>query len=362
MAFLNMHTHDQQLATPIYNHFIDHYMPKANGTFVKVYLYGYRHCYHGIYDLTTKQIATTLDILESDVLQAWKYWEEKGLVTLHQNTETGTFDVQYLLAAPSASHTQQPSPPIVSPAPKRLVLETRPQYSTEEIHIYTNTSEDVQMLFQSAQKHLGKLLTFNDLSTLFSFYDWLRLPVDVIELLLKHCADNNHRNMRYIEKVAVEWSEKGIDTAQKAKQHIYRHNTEYREIMKAMGQSRRDPVSTEEDYMNKWLHVYKMSLDLIKHACRKTVLQTSQGSFPYADQILTSWYENHVSTMEDVQKSEDAFTQKKHLESQKRLASGQNQPSTPPRTNRFVNFEQREWDFDELKRLEREYIKKDLER
>ena len=36
-------------------------------------------------------------------------------------------------------------------------------------------------------------------------------------------------------------------------------------------------------------------------------------------------------------------------------------PTVPVKKNRFVNYEQREWDFEKLRKLEREYIKKQLE-
>lgn len=36
-------------------------------------------------------------------------------------------------------------------------------------------------------------------------------------------------------------------------------------------------------------------------------------------------------------------------------------PTVPVKKNRFVNYEQREWDFEELRKLERAYIKKQLE-
>ena len=46
MATINIENNIDFSATPITNEFIDKYMPKANGNFVKVYIFLYRYCYH----------------------------------------------------------------------------------------------------------------------------------------------------------------------------------------------------------------------------------------------------------------------------------------------------------------------------
>ena len=55
--------------------FIDKYMTKANGEFVKVYLY---LLYHAKEDVTSADIANALNILESDAERAVAYWLSEG--------------------------------------------------------------------------------------------------------------------------------------------------------------------------------------------------------------------------------------------------------------------------------------------
>lgn len=345
MAFIG--SNDKKEMTPISNLFIDKYMPKANATFVKVYLYGYRNCYHDIYDLTSKQIAGILDILESDVVLAWKYWEKEGLMKLQFNDKTNNYDVEYL---PIEQLTQdQVQKPV-----KYNPFSTKPQYSPQELSIYKDSSDEIRDLFSYAQKTLNKLLTYTDMNVIFSFYDWLRLPIDIIKLLLTYYSD---KSMKYIEKVAVDWAEKGIDTIDKAEEQMKLYG-EYRFIMKAFGISSRNSIGSEEEYMRKWIKTYTMPANIIEEACKKTVLQTGKASFSYADQILTNWYKNNVKTIEDISRLELAFSQKKKLEAENRLSKN---PATAKKQNKFVNFEQRQWDFEELERLERQYIDQHLE-
>ena len=67
-------------SVPLPMEFINKYIISANATYVKVYLYGLAKCYEGNEDVSNAQIAEALDILETDVSKAWRYWKKVGLV------------------------------------------------------------------------------------------------------------------------------------------------------------------------------------------------------------------------------------------------------------------------------------------
>lgn len=71
-----------------------------------------------------------------------------------------------------------------------------------------------------------------------------------------------------------------------------------------------------------------------------------QPSFEYTDSILSSWRKNNISTLEDVQRSDEAF-QKKKSASATRQASTENGASK----NKFNNFTQRSYNYDELEKM-----------
>ena len=66
---------------PIELNFINKYLPQANPTHVMVYIYALGLCYSNKQS-DNASIAEALDILESDVIKAWKYWVKTGLVSL----------------------------------------------------------------------------------------------------------------------------------------------------------------------------------------------------------------------------------------------------------------------------------------
>ena len=54
------------------------------------------------------------------------------------------------------------------------------------------------------------------MNTIIGFHEWLKLPLEVIELLFTYCTESNHYDLRYIEKVAIGWSNEGITTLDKS--------------------------------------------------------------------------------------------------------------------------------------------------
>ena len=73
----SIHLHNNQTAaTAIPNRFFDDYMPKANGEFVKVYLYLLRCISDTNIVLSINGIADKLNHTETDVIRALRYWEQ----------------------------------------------------------------------------------------------------------------------------------------------------------------------------------------------------------------------------------------------------------------------------------------------
>ena len=80
MKKLTLTNHVQRETTVLENEFIDHYMTKANGEYVKVYLLLLRHLNAPSGTLTISRIADLLDHTEKDVIRALNYWKKQGLL------------------------------------------------------------------------------------------------------------------------------------------------------------------------------------------------------------------------------------------------------------------------------------------
>ena len=59
--------------------FLEHFLPIVNGDYLKIYLYGLEACLEKR-SLQDSEIASALGVLPADVGNAWRFWEEKGVV------------------------------------------------------------------------------------------------------------------------------------------------------------------------------------------------------------------------------------------------------------------------------------------
>ena len=66
--------------TPVENLFLLEYMPYAPGDYVRVYLYGLMQCHHPDPSVTLEGMARALSLKVDEVMDAFRYWEQKGLV------------------------------------------------------------------------------------------------------------------------------------------------------------------------------------------------------------------------------------------------------------------------------------------
>ena len=149
--------------------------------------------------------------------------------------------------------------------------------------------------------------------------------------------------MRYIETVAISWYEQGIDTIEKAKEAMVIYNKNYYAVMKAFGISNRNPGPAEATFIKKWLEEYCFDLAIILEACNRTLAAISQPSFPYADSILARWKKSQVHTLDDVKALDNQF-----ISSKKNSPRPVKEQQTSSAPNRFHNFEQREYNYQDL--------------
>lgn len=348
--------------TVLSNLFIDNYMPKANGEFVKVYIYLLRTL-SSCEDFGLEQMADRLLCTERDITRALKYWEEKELLSLECNSQgelTGILmkmpssgsscvplqepSVSFGASTPAAAIS--PSAPEASPVQETAPAVKTASLTADRVKELKQNEEIVQLLY-IAEQYLGKTLTPGEMKKILFFYDELKLSPDLIEYLIEYSVSRGHKSIRYIETVAMAWAQEGITSVAMAKEANSRYAREYYTILKSMGISNRNPIDTEISFMNTWLHDYGFTIDIIQEACSRTVLQTGQPSFQYADKILAGWKNKSVKNIEDIRRLDAQHKQRKLEKSRQQSSAKQQKPSN---NNRFNNFHQREYDFDEYEK------------
>lgn len=315
----------QTNATLIANDFIDNYMVKANGEFVKVYLFLLRHKDNPDLTITLPVIADCLNLTENDILRALRYWESEGLLSLgHLNT------------ASSPSKGNSVSAPVQSgTASRQLPKKGIPADSVK-------AQKDLKSLLFIAEQYLGKTLSKTDVDAITYFYESLGMSADLIEYLIESCVENGHKSIHYIQKVAISWSDAGIQTKEQAKQHSTTYNKNCYTVLNAFGIKNRGPAASELAFIRKWTEELGFSLEIIQEACNRTISVTHQPSFEYADSILENWKKNQVHYLRDISALDAAFQKEKNS----RKPAVSKQQNTPQKN--LNNFERRTYDMDSL--------------
>ncbi|MGE5632927.1 MAG: DnaD domain protein, partial [Caulobacteraceae bacterium] len=169
--------------TYIENLFISHYMPFAPGSYVKIYLLGLKYSQSYVNNmLSNETIAKTLGVTVEEVINAWKYWEEQGILKLHPysaQAQEGDFSIEYLSIKELMLNIKEKK-------------ESSGKYSPERI-INARSNQPVRELFDYFRKVFARELSPNEL---FIFLDWMddyNMPPDVIRLIVDDCVSRDKR-------------------------------------------------------------------------------------------------------------------------------------------------------------------------
>lgn len=389
--------------------FVDSYMPQANGEFVKVYLYLLRLTHQTQIQPSLSSLADFFSCTEKDIRRALRYWEKAGLLALsYQGKDLCGIQLQLPTSTAGAlpseedispdnkeSSRKMPLSGAVSAAPEASTglsgvtitssedlaiasgtmsrgsetmtissetmntgseASTPPQLSGSRVKELQKENQEIRQLLFLAESYLGRPLSSTDMGRILYFYDVLHFSMELLEYLIEYCVSKGSTSLHYIEKVGLAWHKDGIDTVDAAKARTNTWNKHYFSILRAFGIRNRNPIPAETEYMERWLNQYGFPLEIISEACTRTIAQTGQPSFPYAEGILSKWKEEKVTALSDIE-ALDA----RHKKDKKKEASAPSQARTPAAKtsapNRFNNFNQRNYDY---KQLERDLFQKQM--
>lgn len=310
--------------TPVSNIFLERYMPKARGEFVKVYLIMLKYNLTGEPGVNSTVLATSLNLLESDIINALNYWNEEGVIKLVPIDKMGNFNIKF------------------------VDLSNEGNANVEKFNLVeelTNTSNGDML--KDIGRLLGRTLSPTEVETYIGWKKEFNFSYELILLLIEFCASKGKTNFRYIEKVAIAWNEMNIKTIDDAQNYIRKTEDKwgtYREILKFLGIRNADIMKPQEDMLEKWTSTYNYSLDIIKKACDICFQRLNRADFKYIDGILSSWNKDNLRTMKDIENKEASFKSS----SSKKVYN--NSKSNNKQKLRFDNFKGRDYDYDDLEK------------
>lgn len=394
MTAINISSDIATSFTTVSDIFIDQYMPKANGEFVKVYLYLLRATGSGAGIATISEIADHFSNTEADIIRALNYWASEGILQLQSGADgqimginlcslsvsgmqAAQSNIQSAVADNAAQNNLQNS--VVNNAAQNIstanirmqdsVVEklksqttdkassSQKEYTLDEIKEFRK-NPDISELFFIIETYLKHTLSSTDTNMVLYWLDELHFSTDLVEYLVEYCITKGHSSLRYMNKVALGWADAGIKTVDQAKDDAAAHSQIYYSVMKALGITGRNLVDSEVSLINKWVGEYGFDIELVKAACSKTISAIQKPSFEYTDSILANWRKKDVHTLKDVEVLDANFAK-----ANKASATGSSQGtnaangSSKPKSNnsssknKFNNFNQRNNDYDKLEKL-----------
>ena len=202
------------------------------------------------------------------------------------------------------AETPLPDPPVQEEPP--------PDYATADITAaLADAASPFPALCDEVERRLGKRLSPNDLKTLYTLYDHLALPAEVILMAVGWCVEETQRKygpgrrpfLSQIRKEGFAWARRGIDTIQRAEEHVARL-TQLRsregEVLRLLDIPPRPLVERERTYIAAW---DSMGFDdgALRLAYEKTVLKKQSMDWSYMNGILRRWHEKGLHTAAAVQ-------------------------------------------------------------
>ena len=363
MTAINISSDIATSFTTVSDIFIDQYMPKANGEFVKVYLYLLRATGSGAGIATISEIADHFSNTEADIIRALNYWASEGILQVQTGADgqiiginlcslsvsgmqAAQSNIQSAVADNAAQNNLQNS--VVNNAAQNnlqnsvvnnatqnnlqngVVNNAAQNISTADIRMQDSVVEklksqttdktassqkeytldeikefrknpDISELFFIIETYLKHTLSSSDTNMVLYWLDELHFSTDLVEYLVEYCITKGHSSLRYMNKVALGWADAGIKTVDQAKDDAAAHSQIYYSVMKALGITGRNLVDSEVSLINKWVGEYGFDIELVKAACSKTISAIQKPSFEYTDSILANWRKKDVHTLKDVE-------------------------------------------------------------
>lgn len=407
MTAINISSDIATSFTTVSDIFIDQYMPKANGEFVKVYLYLLRATGSGAGIATISEIADHFSNTEADIVRALNYWASEGILQVQTGADGQITGINLCSLAVSGiqaaqnniqsdvadnatqnnmqngvinnavqnnmqSNVDNNTAQNISGADSQMqdsVMEklkhqatdkpapSQKEYTLDEIKEFRK-NPDISELFFIIETYLKHTLSSTDTNMVLYWLDELHFSTDLVEYLVEYCITKGHSSLRYMNKVALGWADAGIKTVDQARDDAAAHSQIYYSVMKALGITGRNLVDSEVSLINKWVGEYGFDIELVKAACSKTISAIQKPSFEYTDSILTNWRKKDVHTLKDVEVLDANFAK-----ANKATGSGSSQGAnaangfSKPKSNnsnsknKFNNFNQRNNDYDKLEKL-----------
>ncbi len=255
--------------TTVDNRFIINYLPDAPDVRSAVYLLGLTLCTSDGTDNSCATIAAKLNLSEREVLEAFLYWDELGLVHI---TSDDPPQIIYLSLKESASALKKINP-----------------------SKYAKFSKEMQSVIE------GRMITTTEYNEYFTFLENTTFEPAALIAVAKYCVElkGNAINYRYILTVARNQLLKGATGLAAVQDNLnsqQKYDADLTIVFKALGSNRKFDYSDREMY-EKWTKDFGFAADVIVNVAKTC----KSGGMGKLDALLTEYYKKGALSVKEIE-------------------------------------------------------------
>ncbi len=331
--------------TPVENIFITDYMPVADGTYVKVYIMGYKFAKDKQLNFNNETIAKNLKLPLADVLNAWDYWEREGIVVKHETDDEFNYTVEFVNL--KQLYIDNVYKYIAKPNQKKS------NYVDNEELISSSRNKENKKMMEEVEEMFGRPLKISEKKKVISWLNNYKMNPEIMTQAFSYCINNKKvKKFNYIETVVSAWHDAGVNDIDSMVEYLEKRNDRfsmYSRISKALGFNR-TLTEAEMKTIDRWLDEWQFSMEMILK-CLDNSVKINNPNINYFDKILSEWHKNGFKTTEDLKNDVKPKTKKVNSTN-----------SSPAAKNKFHNFEQKIADYseEELEKIAKKRLEKKL--
>lgn len=287
MAKIKLTTEDRKdlflYKTRVENLFINEFLPNAPGDYVKVYLFGLMYAQFD-QNLNTSKLSRIIGLSETEIEEAWIYWESQGLISRIIKTDANGEEelsicfhrlVEQLYGksvdmpadVQEAATVSQPNEE--EEDDRELLYMSLDDMDYDDELSKRMTDKSLRWLYQKYQTASGRTISRQETSKIEDAIRVYEISPEVFELAIDYCADLEKYNIDYIFKVALRWKEEGCSNKDDVRALLERHSKRsswYGMVFKALGFTRL-PAPADREIMDRWFDEMRLDIGEVLDAC-----------------------------------------------------------------------------------------------
>ncbi len=200
--------------TTLENIFINDFMPMANGTFVKVYLMGYKFACDSTSEIKMTQatLARDLSLTLEDVHNAWTFWEQKGIIKKIMSEDGSDYGIEFLsLRQLYVENNFQPKKSEPKPTRRESSYINSPGKLVEAYKVPA-----IKQMFHDIDYIIRRQLPPHECQDILNIIFDYKMEPDIIIAAFDYSYNKmNKRNTNYVKGVLRNWYDSGINSLDK---------------------------------------------------------------------------------------------------------------------------------------------------